>query len=66
MTNFYKAPLYASRYFRDYKEAYVWAQEELNKILDVEEAHKPSTHAASVLRDAGTYKATVEATWTER
>jgi len=66
MTNFHKAPLYFSRYFRDYKEAYVWAQEELNKILDVEEKFKPITHAASVLRDAGTYKATVEATWTER
>jgi hypothetical protein len=66
MANFYKAPVYYSRYFREYGEAYTWAQEELNKVLNVEEKFLPITHAASVLRDAGTYKATVEATWTER
>lgn len=66
MSTYYKAPLYKARFFREYQEAYVWAQEELNEILGCPDYQKPVTHSASVLRDAGTYKAVVEATWREQ
>lgn len=66
MSTFRKAPVYISRYFREYTEAHTWAQEELNKILACPDYKKPLRHAASVLLDAGTYKAVVEATWREQ